>query len=125
MGADLCLAITAYPTLKNGDMAQAGDELAGRVKAQLASIPDEALQDAAYGTGHDDDLEDFREMIGAAIDEIFGNPLPPRDVNIVCLGGQWWVVTGGMSWGDDPTESFAAVTALEYLGVTGDLDTDS
>lgn len=125
MGADLVLAITAYPTLANGDAVKAGDELSARVRAALSDISDEALQDVADGTGDEDDLEAFREMLENAIDEFFGSPIPPRDVNLVCLGGQWWLITGGMSWGDDPTESFAAITALEYLGVSGQLDTDS
>jgi len=42
-----------------------------------------------------------------------------RDVRKVILDGKPWVVTGGLSWGDDPTDDFAdfmlAEAVIEHL----------
>ena len=34
--------------------------------------------------------------------------------------GHWFVLTGGMSWGDDPTDAFDHIRLLENSGITDD-----
>lgn len=43
-----------------------------------------------------------------------------RDVADVVIDGRYWLFTGGMSWGDEPTASYPAVNALAQLALTYD-----
>jgi hypothetical protein len=45
-----------------------------------------------------------------AIREAFAHP---REVAEVSLDGRNWLITGGMSWGDAPTDSYEPIVTLE------------
>ena len=59
----------------------------------------------------------FVERLNDAIDAAYGST--SRYANKVVLDGKPWAVTGGLSWGDDPTDDFAnfclAETIIEYM----------
>jgi len=59
----------------------------------------------------------FVERLNDAIDAAYGST--SRYANKVLLDGKPWAVTGGLSWGDDPTDDFSefclAETVIEYL----------
>ena len=98
MGADLALAITAYPTLENGDTARAGDELAGRVKVK--SHPSRTPRSRMWHTGRATTTTSrgFREMLENAIDKIWPpNPsprLPAREPGQAVVDYHRWHVVG-------------------------------
>lgn len=60
--------------------------------------------------GYDDD-EDPREIIINAIDTYWFLDCR-RDVSNLLLEGKWYFATGGLSWGDPPTD---ATSIFEYL----------
>jgi hypothetical protein len=59
----------------------------------------------------------FVERLNVAIDAAYGST--SRYANKVVLDGKPWAVTGGLSWGDDPTDDFSdfclAESVIEYL----------
>ena len=40
-----------------------------------------------------------------------------RDVGSICLKNTNYIVSGGMSWGDMPTEAFDAISMLDFSGI--------
>lgn len=70
---------------------------------------DEWLYDDITGEGADPDVQ-YRELLVEAIDYIHNEQ--PRDMTWIHdpdLGDRPIILTGGMSWGDDPTESYQQV----------------
>lgn len=41
-----------------------------------------------------------------------------RDTEVLMLDGTAWLITGGMSWGDDPTDAFEPLNIVASLGLT-------
>ena len=46
----------------------------------------------------------------------WGNYLP-RDCTFARLDDKDWIVSGGMSWGDTPSESYDEIDLLSHLGI--------
>lgn len=109
MGADLLLQFVP--------ISHAG---AAELKARVDRISERDL----IGIGEDAGIYDAEGMITASgvwaqllVDvEFYLRCASRRDVS---LFGEWYV-TGGMSWGDDPTEAFAPFCRLATAGVTDD-----
>jgi hypothetical protein len=40
------------------------------------------------------------------------------DTAELCLDGRWWIFTGGMSWGDAPSDAYESVVGLSIAGIT-------
>ena len=61
------------------------------------------------------------EMINEAIEEVIycGSR---RDVGHLFLEGRWWAISGGMSWGDAPTDAMRYIDILEVSGILEDLN---
>lgn len=118
MGADLILAIIPWPADEQGQPWSRNDDLVTMLQGRLASYTDEQLMECPRGGNDDDTPGEVRQWLNDQIDHLFGDYLLPRDCADVTLAGKTWLITGGPSWGDDPTESYAFVSALEYLGLT-------
>jgi len=68
-----------------------------------------------------------KEKIKAAAEELFGAGSYRRDVASMRLGEIYYLMTGGMSWGDLPTEACDLICLIENSAVTdgmGRLDFD-
>jgi len=59
----------------------------------------------------------IRGKIKDAVEEVLGG-LYRRDVAYMNLHGRSYVMTGGMSWGDLPTEACDLINLIEYSEVT-------
>lgn len=128
MGADLMLIYAPVPRLEGEEVTviwdRAGTDLTltprgavirQEVQARIAALSDEQI-DAAVAdcTGGDvDDLgvTDIREYLLKCFDDV---SLGGRDVSVMQVEGRKFYFTGGMSWGDDPTDSFQQVGLLYY-----------
>ncbi len=58
-----------------------------------------------------------RKKVKAAVDELFDGGCR-RDVASMHLHGRNYLMTGGMSWGDLPTEACDLINLIEYSTVT-------
>jgi len=41
-----------------------------------------------------------------------------RDTATMQLDGNYYYITGGMSWGDEPTDSYPVINLIDALGIT-------
>ncbi|MBN9605007.1 MAG: hypothetical protein J0G30_00135 [Actinomycetales bacterium] len=142
MGADLLLTSMAAPHLEGSPTARIGDELAARVGHQridqfdLAAWADLDLEELALNLGirewqdpddpqpeqypaaaRDQLVQDVRAALHAALEAVVGYR---RDVAEMQFGGRYYWITGGMSWGDTPTEAYEAIAALNWIGLFED-----
>lgn len=141
MGADMF--ISGFPLNLDSDAAEhvvANDlntisvthqvlrDRAGRFVAsdRFGEDPDE--YPVAWVLGLDDDLpaetgdtdRAFRDRLIEAVDNVLG--VWPRDVTLWWdhLTDRRWVFTGGLSWGDEPTEATADVDIIAATGIADD-----
>lgn len=88
-----------------------------QARERLAQLTDQEVLDAMdVVKGFADDPEEARDYIRYAIDAILAGD-EPNDTGTLWINHQEYIVTGGMSWGDGPTESFDDIWLLDYSGV--------
>ena len=75
----------------------------------IADCPD---QDDPEAPARSDLAREIRRAPHSALDVLLDGP---RDVADAQFGGRRYWVTGGMSWGDSPTDSFDAVCVFDSL----------
>jgi len=122
VGADLLLARSRWPQYEDGELLDV--EVARAVlHERCCTLGDEELVELYNGTvsayGDEDDIdtsdmgpaqvaETARRRLHAAIDEVTDEG-SWQELASMSFDGKEWVLTGGMSWGDPPTEIFAHV----------------
>lgn len=109
MGADFMFTVSPRCELT--------DERKRRIKNVIRAIPDKELLkvvDDYYPLGLDDEAtpEEIRVTLYRAVLE--NAEIENRETSWVQLDGMDWVanITGGMSWGDSPTESFDSMSSI-------------
>jgi hypothetical protein len=114
MGADFIGTFIKVPTVPQDDAL-----------AALAAINDDTLDELfadvrGYSPGEDDEDESSRVFFADMLIELYVNILngDRKDVAEWTIGGEQYLVTGGMTWGDTPTESYDVIEAVRLLGVT-------
>lgn len=92
MGADFIYAICP--------MVDLTDERKRLIKECIAKIPEDEFEDC-YGDPFDEDFREdlFESTLSSCVDN-------SRETATIKLGNYWAVITGGMSWGDGPTEAY-------------------
>ena len=110
MGADFLLA---------GVRAESPE----KARERLAKLSDNQVMDACeavlgwdVGEESQNPADECRQRIEYAIDAILVG-YEPRDTGTLVIHRQEYIVTGGLSWGDSPTDSFEDVMLLDYSGV--------
>lgn len=66
----------------------------------------------------EDEIDEGRDYLAearAAVETVFSER---RDTGAIQLKGCTYIITGGMAWGDDPTDSYADICKADLLGVT-------
>lgn len=93
---------------------------ATEARSRLKELSDEVALDACeivLGWERENtNAEECRERIGYAIDAILAGDAP-RDTGSLFIDNRWHIVTGGMSWGDAPTDSFDEICLLDTAGI--------
>jgi hypothetical protein len=108
MGADFTI-ITAPVSEKTKE------EVVGRIDKMGAS---ELLNLADYLMFDDETPDEVRGRILEAVKEIVD--VDGRDFAVLTFDGKAHYITGGMSWGDSPTDSFDFIWLLGESQVTDD-----
>lgn len=55
-----------------------------------------------------------------AADDLFGEGYR-RDITEICIKDTWFAFSGGMSWGDQPTDAYDLISLIWDSGITGGL----
>jgi len=78
-----------------------------------------------FGEEHLFELDDIKnifkkeiaqELINDALDEVIYLQ-DRRDTGHMFLEHKWWIISGGMSWGDEPTEAMRYIDIIEESGI--------
>jgi hypothetical protein len=126
MGADFTYAICKIPVDTNNTMILSGDNLKRAVKQRFLKLSVE--EDLFTRTLEDCGVyADDAERVNSLADEIadfLANYGVLRDVSDLHLDGKHYFITGGMSWGDEPTDSYPTINLIDALGITEEPFTD-
>lgn len=130
MGADMLMAIAKEPRMTAAAAAWCDSlELSTEVRAKLEErvmldrierleISETDLTNLDYMLDGEDEAEQeaaLRELLKLAVDVLAQGR---RDVTSLFLHNTWWMVSGGLSWGDSPTEAYDLLTAVDATRIT-------
>lgn len=129
MGADMTMAIAKESHLSAGAKAWCDEHLlstdartALELQALLARVDRLAIsQDTVDNLEHliPEDPEPNAETLRAATrDAVIALNGHRRDVTSVYIANAWWLATGGLSWGDTPTDAYDMVMLIGELEIT-------
>jgi hypothetical protein len=132
MGADLIVTGMLLPINGGGDLMPRG-EIHALFTEKLAERSAESLEEVGDYLAWDiEDIESYpiRKRVQEAIDYLF-LPEPeyaecwPRDVSLMWVKGMPLLVSGGMTWGDTPTEALDHISVLNVACLVPELDRNS
>lgn len=115
MSADFIGTAIKVPTVQKDDAL-----------AALAAIDDDTLDEMfetvrGHSPGENDEDESSRVFFADMLVEFYDMIVNGcrRDFGQWLIGEEQYLVTGGMTWGDTPTEAYDVIEAVRALGVTG------
>jgi hypothetical protein len=115
MGADFIFAITPVTDADREELIRRFDLLS------QDELFERAENGGFYMFEDDETDEEVTQLIwNHLIESIEYLNSDPRDAGGLTIEGRTYAVTGGMSWGDSPTEAFEYIRFLESLGITDD-----
>lgn len=116
MGADMLIAIAAAPVRADGTPVVDVDILALHAVTALRSAMTAGPMDPeAYGELVDTDEPTVAEIEAALDGWIRDGGLFGRDVTTITVEGRMFVASGGLSWGDAPTDAFGYLCLLDEI----------
>ncbi len=130
MGADMLMAIAKEPRMTTAAAAWCDSlELSTEVRVKLEErvmldrierleISETDLTNLDYMLDGEDEAEQeaaLRELLKLAVNVLAQGR---RDVTSLFLHNTWWMVSGGLSWGDSPTEAYDLLTAVDATRIT-------
>ena len=113
MGADMLLAIAASPRMTSGGSDASVDVLCTRVKERAAAAASEGDLETELYQDRSGRVADL--AADALTSWLRSGGLESRDVAHVRIGGREYIATGGLSWGDAPTDAFSYVSLLNDI----------
>jgi hypothetical protein len=120
MGADFLLTCVRTPSVDENELHTRIDKLCSNaLRDVLESIagcgPDEWEPGRLGSEAAETWQEGVRTYLKGAVTQVFFSPR--RDVTTLTLDCTEWTFTGGMSWGDSPTDAFDLVEAIAITGI--------
>ena len=115
MGADLIVAM--LPIRKTQDEAI----------AKLKSLTQDDVLDTLanycaqefYNETDDENYAEAIEWMTGKVAEVYGYyERGSRETEVRAIDGTDWLITGGMSWGDDPTDAFEPINIVSIFRLT-------
>lgn len=119
MGADFTYAICRIPYDEAGEVFYSGNIVKNVMKQRfLKSFREEeqfwgTLEDCGYFY-EEENIEEVAEEIADFFDKGWGL----RDTATLTLDEKHYFITGGLSWGDEPTDSYKIIALIDALGIT-------
>lgn len=107
MGADFIFQILPLAKLDDKRREQFKKQIDALTLDQLIEMRDSVFPG-------DDSAEDIKESLANVLDE-YSDLMDRRDCGCLTLHGCQFILTGGMSWGDDPTNSHRTMEILSQI----------
>ena len=116
MGADLCLEYVTIKKSKKPDWKKGLAKIKALEKVWVEEAGDGELDESVFGypIAVEDAVDELKSDL-ANLKEAVKNRL--RDVTCISVGNYLVYATGGMTWGDDPSDSYSSFTRLNATGV--------
>jgi len=124
MGADLCIQIIAHRQGVKPSWEKACEDIDTFGIKEVETLLNEC-EDDWWWEGidvldiHPEDIDRVKGDLKALMKTIVES-LDDRDVAAIGVLGWWIYFTGGMTWGDDPTENFGHWNRIWNMGSIGD-----
>lgn len=118
MGADLILAVSPLPVWEDGTDCANDDDFKAALQQRLAT--DSSWRDEVQNQNPDveDNAEEMTWCLDAVQDFMEANDnVHQRDLVTRKFADRWYAFTGGMTWGDDPSDLFAPMLFLDNTGL--------
>jgi hypothetical protein len=112
MGADMLLAMVRAPYAADPTTRLTVDQIITATTRRLDALNWTELADAL--DTFDDPGQTIRERAEEAVAELLGRS---RDTAWITIDGKNYIVTGGLSTGDSPTDAYEHVELLDELGI--------
>lgn len=136
MGADLCIMALDWKQKTKNESMEKGflrtcKEIDGRIR-KIKKLPTpETMMDINNNWGpnpegpdgsmmdeHDEpiNVEMYQAYLHSLVEDLrrcYGG----RDSTVIMVGGHFVFITGGMTWGDSPGDTFDVLVKLNYAGV--------
>lgn len=118
MGADMCLALAILPKDRKPKFEEARTYIEKASAADfLRECAEEDIRDIPYFGG--EDLDDLRKALRAALSSLERAVNDwHREAATLDFGDKVVYASGGLSWGDAPTELYEEMELLMWAGVT-------
>lgn len=117
MGADMVIAVAAAPVRADGMPVVDVGVLARRASTAIQSAAAAGQVDPeGYWDLIDTDEPTVAEIAAALDGWIRDGGLFGRDVTTITVEGRVFVASGGLSWGDAPTDAFSYLCLLDDIG---------
>ena len=107
MGADFLFQILP--------LAKLDDERKAELHKLFESLTEQDIADLRDSVFRDDGTRE--ELIAEMDDQVlqYDQCRDHRDCGTLYLEGRWFILSGGMSWGDDPTDSYRTLEVLATI----------
>ncbi len=121
MGADLLVMSIHWTRLRHGEKPETGfrrrcERIDIKID-QLKKVPGpDQLEDIMGGWVDRPTLDEYKQYLYDRVDDL-RESWGGRDSVYLCYGDQGVFLTGGMSWGDSPGETFDILLNLAYAKV--------
>ena len=135
MGADFVCSICPLPEVTDELKKKIGLRISGLSNKIIDNLLnsfhhnwDEEVRnriEQALGEEHLFKLDDIKntfkkeiaqELVRDALEEVIYLK-NRRDIGHMFLEHRWWIISGGMSWGDEPTEAMRHIDIIEESGI--------
>ena len=126
MGADFVYAICKIPTNTEGEFVDFGEALDRAIVKRFRNVALnkdlllETVEDCGiYVTeSQEEDYESLVSDLATNVAAFVSTAWQSRDISSIKIDGKYYWITGGMSWGDSPTDSYDIVNLIDSLGIT-------
>jgi hypothetical protein len=118
MGADLCLEYVTIKQSKRPDWAKGLAKIKALENKYKKDPESFEIDEDTFGP--DVDGDDIIDLLKSDFIELKQGvmKLQRRDLTRITVGTYYAYITGGMTWGDDPTDGYGSFARLTAYGIT-------
>ena len=121
MGADLILAHAPFPVFNDGESVDNFGDILDQVVERYLFNWEVCLSvaDMSLGMFDEDNAEILNALVAQAeeVVKICSGELYTRNTTDLNFDDRWYIFSGGLSWGDSPSESYQSISVVSDTNV--------